>query len=653
MVRDLCIIVFPSKHKMKIQSLLFVFILAANLLQAQYTSTKKSAISKYQGGIRAYQMLDFTNAILLLDAAIEKDANFIEPHLVLGDIYTERKEFEKAEIAYNNAIAIDPRFKPHVYMSIAAVEMNLAKYDEARGHLEAYARMEDLPPPLVEKWKRLHTTCVFAAEAIKNPVPFDPKNMGPNINSPFEDYHPSMTVDGKMFVFTGKDMVGKSQNGRPVFKEDLFYAYRGVDDSWGKARNFGPPINTRPYNEGASSISHDGKYLFFTACNREDGLGSCDLYFTWKENGQWVQPRNMGANINTGAWESHPCLSPDGKTLYFASNRSGGKGSSDIWKSVKQADGTWGKPENMPFNTKYSDMTPFIHADGITMYISSEGYPGMGGHDIFIIRKEGNGWGSPVNVGYPINTQLDEHGMIADPNGLHAYYASEREGGMGMLDLYRFDLPQNARPSVVGYLHGTVFDSETKEKLEAEIELIDLENEEVVASTISDNSDGSFLVSLPPGKDYALNVSRKGYLFYSENFSLKKNAGSEPQKLEAPLIPIKAGASMVLKNVFFETGKFELTASSKAELNKLHTFLKTNPTLKVEFDGHTDNQGNEAINKTLSQNRAEAVKKFMTDKGIEATRLTAKGYGSAKPIASNDTDEGRQKNRRTEFRILE
>lgn len=638
---------------MRIFLFVFVFLVSFSSVNAQYSSPKKSAVTRFENGVRAYRMMDFNNAILLLEEAVEKDENFVEPHLVLGDLYTERNELEKAEYHYNKAIELNPNFKPNVYMSAAGVEMKLGKYEEARKHLEAYVQLEELPPPLVEKWKRLHSTCVFAAEAIKNPVPFDPKNMGPNVNSPLDDYHPSITVDGKLFVFTGKAMIGKTRTGKPVFKEDLFYSNKGVSDSWQKARNFGPPINTRDFNEGASSISHDGKYLFFTACNRDDGFGSCDLYITWKEGGKWIKPRNMGGNINTGAWESHPCLSPDGRTLYFASNRSGGKGGSDIWKSVKQMDGSWGEPENMAFNTKYSDMTPFIHADGQTMYISSEGYPGMGGHDIFILRKKGNTWSTPENVGYPINTHLDEHGMIADPNGMHAYYSSEREGGLGRLDLYRFDLPQKARPNIVGYLEGLVYDIETNAKLDASIELIDLETEEVLASTTSDKVDGSFLVSLPPGKNYALNVSKNGYLFYSENFSLKKNAGSEPQRLEAPLTPIKAGATMVLKNIFFETGKFELEASSKAELNKLFLFLEANESLKVEFDGHTDNQGNESANKVLSKNRAEAVKKYMLDKGIDPTRITAKGYGSSTPIASNDTEEGRQQNRRTEFRILE
>lgn len=599
--------------------------------------------------------MDFNSAITLMEQAIEKDAGFLEPRLVLGDIYTERKEYDKAAEYYNQAIQINPNFRPQVYMSVAGVEMRAGQYEKARAHLDAYRRiMGKVPEPLLPKFQKLYSICNFAVDAVANPVPFDPKNMGPQINTPYEDYHPSITVDGKVFVYTGKDLVAKTQQGRPIFKEDLYFSNRGVQDSWQKSRNFGPPINTRSHNEGASSISHDGKYLFFTACNRDDGFGSCDLYYTWKQGGRWARPKNMGRNINTGAWESHPSLSPDGRTLYFASNRSGGRGSSDIWKSVKQADGSWSKPVNVAFNTKYSDMTPFMHADGVTMYFSSEGYPGMGGHDIYVVRKnEKGGWSTPENVGYPINTAADEHGMIADPNGRHAYYASERDGGLGMLDLYRFDLPENARPRVVSYLEGVVYDVETKRKLEAEVQLIDLETEEVVASTTSDPVTGTFLVSLPPDRDYALNVSRKGYLFYSANFSLKSSDKNEPQKVEAPLTPIKAGAAIVLKNVFFETAKFELKQESKAELNKLYEFLRVNDQIKVEFDGHTDNQGSEAINKKLSEDRAGAVRQYLIEKGIEGSRLTAKGFGSSQPIASNETEEGRAKNRRTELRILE
>jgi outer membrane protein OmpA-like peptidoglycan-associated protein len=284
------------------------------------------------------------------------------------------------------------------------------------------------------------------------------------------------------------------------------------------------------------------------------------------------------------------------------------------------------------------------------MYFSSDGRPGMGGHDIYFVRKQPNGnWGEVKNIGYPINSELDEFGMIADPSGRLAYYASEKEGGLGMLDIYQFDLYKDAQPITSSYLKGRVTNAETKSPLKAMIQLIDLATEEIITSTESDKLNGSFLASLPANKNYALNVSKEGFLFYSDNFELKEQTATEPKVLQIELTPIKKGASMVLKNVFFETGSFELKNSSKVELDKLLGFMKVNPKVAVEIGGHTDNVGSAELNKELSKNRADAVRDYLVNNGASAGRIIAVGYGDSKPLADNETEEGRAKNRRTEF----
>lgn len=620
--------------------------------KAQYTSKKKKAVASYVVGVKHARMYNFESAIVSFNEAIERDPNFIEAHLNLGDVYLTKKEFSKAEEYYQNAINIDASFKPTTYMQLASVQLRLAKYSEAQSNLNKLQQMKKVPPPFQSKFDLMQEVASFAIKAKQNPVPFNPENMGPAVNTRQEEYHPSITVDGKMFVFTSKIHVGNSKIGQPIFKEDLYYSKLDNTNRWRGAKNFGAPINTPRHNEGASSISHDGKYLFFTACNQQGGFGSCDLYVTQMVGGKWLPPTNMGRDINSGAWESHPSLSPNGKTLYFASNRKGGKGNIDIWQSEKQSDGTWSQPVPLPFNTEGADFTPHIHADGQTMYFSSDGRPGMGGHDIFYVRKQPNGnWGEVKNIGYPINSELDEFGMIADPSGRMAYYASEKEGGLGMLDIYQFDLYKEAQPITSSYLKGSVVDAETKRPLEASVELIDLETEEVITSTESDKINGAFLASLPANKDYALNVSRKGYLFYSDNFELKEESVTEPKEMQVELIPIKKGGAVVLKNVFFETASFELKKSSVTELNKLVAFLKYNKAVNVEIGGHTDNVGSSESNKTLSSNRANSVRDYLIEKGIAGTRITAVGYGDTKPVASNDTEKGRAQNRRTEFVI--
>lgn len=624
----------------------------AQTSNAQYTSKKKSAINKYVEGVKYFRLLNYQSAIVSLNEAIAKDENFIEPNILLGSLYQEKKDYVNSKKYYDRSLEIDPNFRPDTYLRLAEVELKLAKYAEALSHLKLFKEaMNPIPKPLMPKWNSMVANCEFAAEAIKHPVPFEPENMGRAINTGEDEYHPSITVDGELFVFTAKEPKGRSNTGKPFYREDLYFSVNDKVKGWQVAKNFRNPVNTPQHNEGASSVSHDGKYLFFTACNLPDGLGSCDLYVTHRVGNRWAVPKNMGPQINSGDWDSHPSLSPDGQTLYFASNRKGGIGESDIWQAKRNPKGGWFKPRPVSFNTQGSDFTPYIHADGQTMFFSSDGYPGMGGHDVFVIRKEKGKWGLPKNVGYPINTEEDEYGMIADPQGRMAYYASERKGGVGKFDLYQFELYKEIQPITASYIKGKVVNANTKQPLSAEVQLIDRNTEELITSTTSDKINGSFLAGLPSNKNYVLNVAKKGYLFYSDHFELKEQSSTEPKQLYIPLVPIQSGASVVLKNVFFETSKFDLKAESKAELNKLVEFLKTNADVKIQIGGHTDNVGNANTNMTLSENRAKAVKTYLVEHGASADRIAAKGYGAMKPVADNATEEGRAQNRRTEFSI--
>jgi outer membrane protein OmpA-like peptidoglycan-associated protein len=279
----------------------------------------------------------------------------------------------------------------------------------------------------------------------------------------------------------------------------------------------------------------------------------------------------------------------------------------------------------------------------------------MGGLDIFMSKRQSDGsWGKAVNLGYPINTVTDENSFLVDANGKIAYMASEREGGYGGLDIYQFDLPENIRPEKITYVKGLTFNAKTKAPIDASFELIDLETQQSVTKAFS-NSAGEFLVTLTSNHNYLVNVSKNGYLFYSDNFSLKDKVAdySKPFQLQIPLQPIDTGFTIELKNVFFDVNKWDLKPESKAELEKISSFLKTNSTLKIEFGGHTDNTGDKIANKTLSENRAKAVYDYIITKGgIVATRLSYKGYGDTKPKVPNDTPENKAKNRRTELKVI-
>lgn len=642
--------------RIKICLLLLYIMPLALLAQTPELHTKSDKAKKhYLRAMEAYDMGKNEAAANDFNKAIESDPNLIEAHIVLAGIYQDGKKYDKAIAEYKAALAIDPNFFPNNYYNLAESEIALQLFSDAKEHLKKLLSQQKISPDIKKKGEHLLANASFAENAVKSPVPFEPKNLGPNVNTRFEEYLPTLTADEQTLIVTVKMPDDTLRNDWNNSSED-FYMSKKVDGQWQKRSNVGPPINT-PANEGAQCISPDGQFLFYTLCNSPGGMGRCDIYFSMKEGKKWGIPKNVGPPINSKYWDSQPSLSSDGNTLYFVSNRPGGKGEKDIWASSLTKDGYWGTPVNLgdSINTAYSDMSPFIHPDNKTLYFASEGQPGMGRHDIFYARmkKDGN-FGTPVNIGYPINTSGDEFSLIVNSKGNLAYFASaDRKEGFGNLDLYSFDLYEKARPTLVTYVKGKVFDSESKKLLDARLELIDLETSKVVADMYSNSITGEYLVCLPANKNYAFTASRNGYLFYSENFSLKENKNQgEPYLIDIAMKPIKAGEKVVLKNIFFETGKYNLKDESKSELNKLGDFLNLNPKVKIEVSGHTDNVGDDKMNQTLSLNRAKSVYDYLLNNGIAAERLTYKGYGETQPVESNDTDKGRAANRRTEFKVV-
>jgi len=626
--------------------------------QEEVSSKNKKAIKLYETGRAYYDSRNNELAEVNFLSAIEKDPNFIEAEVLLAFVYTEMRQYEKALTHYLRCIEINPKFYPDIYPSAAALQLKFGRYEEAKKNFEAYLGFTESPLMMKEMANEGLSDCNFAIEALKHPVPFNPINMGETINSSLPEYFPSISVDGLLFLYTRRLNSEMNYSG---FNEDFFVS-RFDGKNWTESINV-RAINSLT-NEGAPSLSANGRFLIFTSCenpvdgygNERKGYGSCDLFYTYHIGDNWTKPENLGQQINTRNWETQPSFSADGKTLFFI--RGIGRGESrqqDIYFSILGEDGTWSIPTKLSdkINTKGAEESVFIHPDGKTLYFSSDGHPGMGGLDIFMSRKDEKGeWGTPINLGYPINTFNDENSLLVAADGTIAYFASDREGGYGSLDLYQFELPEHLKPIRVNYLKGKVFDAITKKPLEARFELIDLATGETVVQSYADQSNGEYLVSLPINKEYALNASFDGYLFFSENFLLEEGTAKEPYRKDVPLQKIELDKTVVLKNVFFDTDKFDLQPKSKVELDKLVNFLTKNATVKIELGGHTDNVGTSKANLLLSNNRAKSVYDYLIEKGIEAIRLSTQGYGDTKPIADNSTEVGKSENRRTEFKII-
>jgi flagellar motor protein MotB len=625
-----------------------------NVFSQQYTSESKRAINSFEKGRLALRSRAYDEAVEYFKKAVEKDPSFVEAYLMLGEVFFEKNDYEKVVFYYEQAMNLNPDFFPTGYFVIGNMYLKKGEYEKAKNNYQSFLNHKQRDTSIDKKAKEKLKRAEFGIDALNNPVPFEPRNLGEKVNSKYNEYWPSLSADEQMMVFTV--LLPKNKNNPNVFnnRQEDFYYSKKEDGSWTNAKSMGAPLNSN-LNEGAQSISADGRYMFFTACNRTDGVGLCDLYFSIREGDEWSAPANLQRPVNSNKKETQPSVTTNGRTLFFASNRGGTKGNLDLWVSHFQEDGTWSNPENLGdmINTEGDEMSPFIHHDNQTLYFCSDGHIGMGGYDLFMSKRDSAGeWQEPQNLGYPINTYKDEIGLIVNTSGELAYFASDR--GQDNKDLYQFDLYEAIQPIPASYMKGKVFNEDTKELLGARFELIDLETEEIISASESDPITGEFLVCIPTDRDYALNVDRIGYLFYSDNIALEGvHERIDPFMVDIPLTPLKVGKKIVLRNVFFETDSFTLQPESKVELEKIAGLLEQHPSMKVEISGHTDNVGTEAYNMELSENRAKSAVFYLRKKGIRIDRMIYKGYGENNPIADNDTPQGRAKNRRTELKVIE
>lgn len=607
----------------------------------------KKAINLYNLGLDQAQNGHYKEALQYIDQALQLDAKYLDAYLTKAGIYGQIKDYTNCVVNYEKAFELDLDYSKDYKLPYAINLAGAGQFQKALTAVNEFLSNPVLNEPSRKAGEYRKRTFEFAVQyenenATKSYV-FAPQNAGDSVNTADLEYYPSVTVDGNTLVFTRRV---RGHN------EDFFESER-ASNGWTRAKGMDGDINSN-FNEGAQNISQDGEWLIFTGCNFPEGLGSCDLYFSFKTKQGWSTPENLGEPVNTEFWESAPSLSPDKRELYFSSNRPGGFGGKDIYVCRRLGNGKWSEPENLgaQINTVGDESCPFVHADNQTLYFTSNGLLGYGGDDLFLAKRQLNDkWDSVKNLGYPINTTENEGSLVVASDGKTAYYASDRSDTRGGLDIYSFELREDVRPSKTLWVKGKVFDKKTTEGLPSAVELIDISSGKTL-SKVQTNETGSYLITLPLGKDYAFNVNRKGYLFYSRNFPFSQKVPDSTYIIDIPLQPIEANASVILNNIFFDVNKYELKPESLAELDKVIQLLNDNPCVKILISGHTDNTGKAADNLKLSDNRAKSVVAYLVSKGIDATRLQSKGLGSSKPISDNNTEQGKTLNRRTELTIL-
>ncbi|MEO6220039.1 MAG: OmpA family protein [Ginsengibacter sp.] len=610
--------------------------------------TDAKAAKIYELAISKAQNENYIPAIKMIDEALRIEPKFVDAYLSLGGIYANMKNYNESVIQFEKAFALDSVYSNYYLLPYSISLAGNGRFSPALAAVNKFLLNPKLNERSIKAGEFRKKTYGFAID-YENQHPdknyiFNPQNLGDSINTQDLEYFPSLTIDGEKMIFTKR-----------INMNEDFYESDLVNGKWSKGFPLPGNINSSKFNEGAQNISQDGKWLIFTGCNFPEGLGSCDLYISYLTKTGWSEPQNLGPNVNSEFWESTPSLSPDKRDLYFSSNVPGGFGGKDIWVCHRNENGIWDEPLNLgpDINTSADESTPFIHSDNRTLYFNSNGLPGYSDKpDIFVTRKSPDGkWSKSENLGYPINTIDDEGSMIVASDGKTAYYSSDRSDTKGGLDIYTFELRKDIRPLKTLWVKGKVFDNKTKEGLPSSVELTDVNTRELV-SKLQTDEEGYYLVTLPVGKDYAFNVKRKGYLFYSENYNITEPTSDSIFQADIPLQPIEANAHIVLKNVFFDTKQTELKPESITELDNVVRLLNENPNLKIQIGGFTDNIGNPSDNLKLSTGRAVTVVNYLLNKSVKKERLSFKGYGEVNPIADNKTGEGRALNRRTELKVL-
>ncbi len=645
---------------MRLTAFILFMLFSSSLLLAQRKKNVvvgDQAAINFEQGKSLYDKDKYTEAIPYFEKAISVDAVNQDSFYYLGLCYRYTDQPAKAIAEFKNLRGINPEYWAWFYYEMGVAYDELKQWDDAIVSYEAYLKKfpHDASRTLLihqAHYKMNKDKHQKELAQMKSKMG-DPVKLSATVNSKYSDYMPALDPTGSKLYFTSVRLGGiKKEEGLEKEGDEDIYFIEKSSKEWSAPKLLPEPINSEN-NEGAACFSADGQLMIYTACGRDGGIGSCDLYISTLEGKDWTKPVNLGNVVNSTEWDSQPTISYDGNRIIFTSTRAGGYGSEDLYMIERNFFGEWGPPMNLGpmINTPFSDMSPFLSQDGKTLYFASVGHPGYGGHDLFKTVFENGKWTAPINLGKPLNTEGKDTYFTIGGSGEIGYFASNRDGDQ--LDLFEVAIPEEMRPQPTVVVEGVVTNAKTKALVGAYVMVEDVNNGELIAINKSNSVTGKYLVVLPAGKTYSVSANKEGFFFHSELFDISAAAKFQTITKDIELKPIEKGAKIVINNIFFETGKATLSPQSNVELEKAVDLLKTNLTMIIEVGGHTDNVGDDAYNMKLSHDRAKSVREYLVKAGIVGERIQAKGYGESNPIATNDTEDGRKANRRTEFVILE
>ncbi len=619
-------------------------------------SDNKKARKLYEKAIDIARS-DKNEARTLLKEAIELDNEFGRANFMMADLLIKQKRVADAEPYLQTVARVCPDLDPMVFYRLGSISFENKRWKESADYLKKFVDSRSRKEAEKSEARTMIKACDFYLQGYANPVPFNPNPLV-EISTTADEYLPVITPDNEMAYFT-----------RSTFLEEKFTGGINTERKRQERFSFAPVVGSNSFqvgtpmpapfnmnnNEGGASLSADNRYMFFTICKNDGGDQlNCDLFYTVFSGGKWSEIKNAGPNINgKDTWESQPSLSSDGRTLYFASNRVGGLGGIDIWKCAKDAKGNWGIPENLGprINTDGNEKSPFFHSDGQTLYFSSTGHLGFGGYDIYLSKLSKDiGWVKPKNIGYPINSERDDLGFFVSTDGKYGYFASDKLKGNGGWDVYSFELYKEARPERVLFVSGALRDENNQVISDAKVEIKNTKTREVTTVEV-DSLTGKYVAVVAFNEDHILTVKQPGKAFTSQYFSAADSSIGKPMKMDLKVEDIKVGKPYKLNNIYFKTSSSLLNEETIFIIEELTKFLQENKTVSIAIHGHTDNAGSATENMKLSADRAKMVFDLLVLNGIDSKRLSFKGFGATKPIASNITEKGKALNRRTEFMV--